>query len=161
MYDAAISIGASGAQTSLGSCQSTETDEAWNNGTSGKFNSSMSFDGTDDYATLTSGPNLQNKSFSVSAWLKRGSIGSNHFALLHGTTTDDDGLQFGFRASDKLTFAFYYNDLDSENTYTDTDWHHWVGTYDAETNERILYRDGVMENSDTADADFQAREAIG
>src|SRR5690606_37356085 len=45
-----LNIGASGTQTSIGTC---ETSGAWSNGSEGKINSSMSFDGVDDYVRIT------------------------------------------------------------------------------------------------------------
>ncbi len=48
-YNGTITIGASGTQTVLGSC--TIASSAWGNGSAGKINSSVNFDGTDDYIT--------------------------------------------------------------------------------------------------------------
>ncbi|MCB0159710.1 MAG: hypothetical protein KDD83_16365, partial [Caldilineaceae bacterium] len=36
----------------------------------------------------------------------------------------------------------------------DTDWHHWVCTYDASTKTRTLYRDGVQVGQNTAPANY-------
>lgn len=42
-------IGSLGSQTSLGTCQSGTSTQAWNNSSSGKYSSGFNFDGTDDY----------------------------------------------------------------------------------------------------------------
>ncbi|MBI2326254.1 four helix bundle protein [Candidatus Collierbacteria bacterium] len=48
-----ITIGASGSQTSTGTCGTSTTTEAWNNGTTGKRNASINLDGNDDYVTTS------------------------------------------------------------------------------------------------------------
>jgi len=65
------------------------------------------------------------------------------------------GLHFGFRGTNVFTFDFYANAIDTPVTYTDTGWHYWVGTYDAATGARKLYRDGELVAEDTASADYQ------
>lgn len=66
-----LTVGASGTQTSAGTCSSGSSLEAWNNGTTGKINSSLNFDGTDDYITVNSTlGNFGTADFSVSGWLK-------------------------------------------------------------------------------------------
>ncbi len=72
-----ISIGASGTQTAAGTCTSGSAAEAWSNGATGKFNSGMNFDGTDDVVTLPA-----NTSYDLSAttggsaflWVQKNSI---------------------------------------------------------------------------------------
>ncbi len=123
--------------------------------TAGKFGSALSFDGTDDYVDAGTGINIASKSFSLVAWAKRDSIDTVDYIFGQGTTSTNHGLHFGFRSTNVFTFAFYYNDLDTPNAYTDNNWHLWVGTYDATTNERKIYRDGVLVASDTASADYQ------
>jgi len=48
-YTGTITVGASGSQTSTGTCGTGTTTEAWNNGTTGKRNASINLDGNDDY----------------------------------------------------------------------------------------------------------------
>jgi len=50
-YTGTITVGASGSQTSTGTCGTSTTTEAWNNGTTGKRNASINLDGNDDYVT--------------------------------------------------------------------------------------------------------------
>ena len=62
--------GSSG-NTSAGTCQSGSGTEAWNNGKTGKFNSSLDFDGTDDMVQIIDN-NFGNVSgdFTISTWVK-------------------------------------------------------------------------------------------
>ena len=71
-----ISIGQSGTQTSLGTCQ-TGTSAAWTNGSSGHSNGSLSFDGSDDYVTIPSGiaPKFGSGNFTLSFWTYRTATG--------------------------------------------------------------------------------------
>ena len=46
-----ITIGAIGSQTALGTCTDSDTTHAWYNGSVGKYNSGLSFDGIDDYVS--------------------------------------------------------------------------------------------------------------
>ena len=116
----------------------------------------LEFDGADDRVT-TAGTaiNLANSSFTLSAWARRDSSGSYDIILGQGNQNNNNHLQFGFRDSNYFTCAFWGNDLDTSATYTDNDWHHWACTYDASTNARTIYRDGVSVANGTASADFQ------
>ncbi|MFA6185457.1 MAG: DUF2341 domain-containing protein [Candidatus Shapirobacteria bacterium] len=63
-----IIIGASGTQNSLGTC-AVGTSAAWTNGTSGKINSSLNFDGVDDVVDIADNATLNGTSFTFSAWI--------------------------------------------------------------------------------------------
>ena len=58
--------------TTTGTCASGTTTEMWNDGTTGKFNSSLGFDGSDDYVSAGNAPinisNVTTQPFSLSAW---------------------------------------------------------------------------------------------
>ncbi len=64
-----INIGSGGSQNSLGTCQ-VGTSAAWTNGSSGKINSSLNFDGSDDYMLIPYSSVWKNKDFSASFWIK-------------------------------------------------------------------------------------------
>lgn len=51
-HNGTISIGGTGTYTSAGSCNSGTSTEAWNGGTTGKINSALGFDGTNDYVEI-------------------------------------------------------------------------------------------------------------
>jgi hypothetical protein len=145
-----INIGATGSQTSAGTCQ---TSGAWGNGASGKFNGSLNFDGTDDYVDVGSDSSIDidGKSFSVSAWVKKTKSAINEYFLSKG---DEAGvraaLHIGFKNTDDIRFGFYGDDLDSNSTITDTHWHNLVFTYNVSDNSRKIYIDGKLDNSGTA-----------
>jgi hypothetical protein len=120
----------------------------------GQFDGALDFDGSDDYIE-TSFVDISNRSFSLSAWAKRASSGTWDIIFGGGTGFANNGLHFGFRNTNVFTCSFWGNDLNTGATYTDTNWHHWVCTYDAVTNQRIIYRDTVSVANNTASADYQ------
>ncbi|MCB1151591.1 hypothetical protein KDK88_08565, partial [bacterium] len=93
---------------------------------------------------------LTNSSFTLAAWAKRTKSGQGGILLAQGNRQANQGLHFGFRDTDVFTCAFWNDDLNSANAYTDDAWHHWACTYDATTGRRTLYRDGVQIAQDTA-----------
>jgi hypothetical protein len=85
---------------------------------------------------------LDNRSFTVCAWFKRAQAGRWDMFLGQGNEARNEGLHIGFRDNDKFTFAFFGNDLDSREAYTDTEWTHWAATYDIVSKARRIYRNG-------------------
>ena len=142
------------ASDSAGSYPGTLTGGPVWNPTGGKINGALSFDGTDDYVNVGTGPNLANQSFTVSAWAKRSSTGTDDWVFTQGTAGANQAIIMGYRSNNIFTCAFYANDLDTPTAYTDTDWHLWTCTYDAATNQRTIYRDGAQVAQGTAAADY-------
>jgi hypothetical protein len=123
--------------------------------TEGVYGEGRDFDGSKDYISIPSGIDISNSSFSVDMWAKSSSSGSYEFLLGQGSASNNQGLHIGFRDSGVFTFAFYNDDLDTSTVYVDDEWHYWVCSYDASTNARKIYRDGLLVASDTASADYQ------
>ena len=63
-----IDINASGSVTSRGTCGSGDTSESWNNGTNGKYGSSINLDGTDDYIDVDN-PDIPEDAFTYAMWI--------------------------------------------------------------------------------------------
>ena len=61
-----ITIGATGTQDGIGTCTDGDSTNAWYNGRTGKYNSAMSFDGTDDYVDI--GAVSPGNDFSITVW---------------------------------------------------------------------------------------------
>ncbi|MCB0157830.1 MAG: hypothetical protein KDD83_06845, partial [Caldilineaceae bacterium] len=97
---------------------------------------------------------LNNQSFTLAAWAKRSATGNWDPIITQGANGTDQHLYFGFRGDQPNLFTCAFSKvgdaLDSPQSYTDLDWHHWVCTYEVTTNTRILYRDGVEIARDTA-----------
>jgi len=120
------------------------------------WGNALSFDGTNDYVVAGVVP-LANSSFTIEAWARRDTSDSTsiYFLVGQGVGSTDLGLHFGFHYGSSFVLGFYNDDLWSAPGYTNTDWHHWAGTYDAGTRLRCLYRDGTLIASNTALANYQ------
>jgi len=123
------------------------------------WGTALSFDGVDDYVQAGAIP-LANSSFTIEAWARRDSAVGMDFIVGHGGGGTDQSLHFGFHFGSSFVLGFYDDDLWSDPGYTDTDWHHWAGTYDATNRLRCLYRDGVLIASNTAAANYQGSGAL-
>ncbi|MDT0447494.1 LamG-like jellyroll fold domain-containing protein [Streptomyces hesseae] len=109
----------------------------------------LAFDGKSGVAMTENGFSLADQSFTVEFWARRTTKWDNKAQLLVGHGASDGGnsraLHIGFRQTSSFTFAFYGDDLTTNDGYDDTDWHHWACTFDATTREQTIYRDGVEE----------------
>ncbi len=127
------------------------------------WGNALSFDGLDDYVQAGNVP-LTNASFTLEAWARRDSAGTMDFILGQGSPSTSMGLHFGFHGvltvSNMFVFGFYNDDLFTTNRYTDTNWHHWAGTYNAGNKARCIYRDGILVASNTATANYQGSGSL-
>lgn len=165
-----VSIGATGSNTSAGTCTGAST-EAWKNGANGKFNSSLSLDGIDDYiAVADPGTNSNFDLSSVgshSVWIKFSSLPSEEaFFVTKGDASKNNyysalctvescgtpnslicGVWNG-ASGDELTYLF---------TPTLGRWYHIACTYDDPNNTINLFVDGKLIKSKTdATSDFSS-----
>ncbi|MFW0862570.1 MAG: LamG-like jellyroll fold domain-containing protein [Candidatus Komeilibacteria bacterium] len=125
----------------------------------GQSNGAMSFDGSEDYILVPDDNNLDlNSEFTVSAFIKRGAVGTGNrgaimakrydntsgyenFALII-ENTDLPGL---YMSSDGSSWG---TSITSDTSITDTtSWHHLLAMHDGAT--AYLYLDGVLVGSDT------------
>lgn len=143
-----LTIGGSGTNTAVGTCS---TSGAWYDGATGKTNSSMDFDGTDDY--VSSSYVYPNTAFTLSAWIKRtGTLDLTYgFAGVVGLRNSTE-MQRGIQ----ITSGNMIQTRDYQGTNTnissgvtaDLDvWRHVVLAYDGTT--QSLYVDGILRNSST------------
>ena len=101
--------------------------------------------------------NLANQSFTVAMWFRR-YIDSNDAAFFFRLGSAPSAYQtfhMGFRSSTIFTCGFWADDLDVSGSFTNTDWHHYACSYDAATNTRKAYVDGLLIGSDHPAASFQ------
>jgi len=131
----------------------TSTSTMWSNGSNGKVNGSLDFDGTDDYVEVASDQVLNVDYVTVSLWAKSdvaGSVYSNSANLLNKLNTNAGTYAFYLeQANDKITFQVRLDGSESTQRYVyanntlDTSWHHYVGVYDGEKVK--LYIDGELQ----------------
>lgn len=153
-----ITIGGSGTQTSTGTCSSGTGTQAWNNGTTGKFNGSLNFDGVDDYITIADDDKIDfnySQDFSVSIWFTTPAAGmSGSFdAVIEKWPGGATGYPYSIRwDSDEKIRAARYDQTNnpvivSRQSYMDDDWHHIVFTKNGST--LSLYIDGKLDGTTT------------
>ena len=161
-----LSAGSGGGNTSVGTCNSGVSTEMWNNGTAGKFNSSLDFDGDStaanaDYVEMADDDLLDfpdAKDFAIEAWINRDTSGTNDaivtktsdiagsvagYALYIGS---DDTVKFTVRessGSDTVTIS-------SIDTITATGWNHIVFVWDDDSGtDTKIYLNGKNVTSGT------------
>ncbi|MEU5053691.1 LamG-like jellyroll fold domain-containing protein [Streptomyces sp. NPDC021096] len=107
----------------------------------------LSFDGKGAIGMTETSVDLADTDFTVEFWARRPTPPQGIPQIVVGHGTDGTGedrrsLHIGFRKDGVFTFAFYADDLDTPQKYTDTGWHHWACTYRTATREQMIYRDG-------------------
>ena len=146
-----ITIGSSGTQNSLGTC-AVGTSAAWTNGATGKYNSSLNFDGTDDNVNIGDPTNgsldFGTNDFSTSAWIKTSSsqqgviVGKySGYPLFYSRLNADGKIEsrIGFDVSTNFTST-------DGTTVNDNSWHQIVTVYKRDGN-MTRYLDGKIYGS--------------
>lgn len=141
--DGTITIGATGT-ASVGNCSTSST--AWGNGASGKINSALDLDGTDDYVSISDSSSISfgdgstDKPFSITAWIKMddatdfqfiskvpasGVLSNLEWALGVGATD-----RLGVRLYDNSALAYIGKYTNATLTAYEGQWIHVTMTYD-------------------------------
>lgn len=142
-----ISIGATGSQTAVGTCTTSGT--AWGNGATGKYNSSLSFDGTDDHAAV----NISNIGFqtihgpsSISLWFNASALSGTKYIF------SDNCFEWGIYHNGTTLYGATYAGA-SAGTISTGQWYHAVLTHEHPnglTNTVVkIYLNGVLKNQNT------------
>lgn len=146
-----------GDNDTVGTCNSGTSTEMWNDGSVGKFNSSLGFDGTNDVVTVANNATLGiTGDISISAWIKR-SVTDGYTPILSKTdsSTTWDYDFYVVNSTDTLRF---YSDatspttISSTGTITDTNWHHVVVTRSGSNLK--FYIDGKLDSTQTMSGSF-------
>ncbi|MCK4828749.1 LamG domain-containing protein, partial [bacterium] len=153
-----ITIGGSGSNTSAGTCSSGDTSHAWYNGITGKVNSSLNFDGNDDYISIGDDSALDlDNGYSVTAWVNFDDVATNYQTVVVkpqdannanywlGVYTTDGELECGHADSG----SFYTLNTTTANLSTGQ-WYHLVCIHDASAQTITIYVNGVQKAHQTA-----------
>lgn len=152
-----IAAGASG-NTAVGTCTTSAT-TMWYNGRTGKFNSALDFDGTDDNITVASTATLQiTGDITVSAWINMASFTDNDYIYAHSTdgetsaTNNLYSLRWNTASGNDLLYEHENGaGVDTVNTF-DTNlsagaWYNIVTVRNATTNTIKIYVNGTQQDS--------------
>ncbi|MDO8487707.1 MAG: DUF2341 domain-containing protein [bacterium] len=144
--DGTITPGA-GANTTVGTCGSGTASEMWNDGTTGKRNASLGFDGTDDNILVTDNTAIDiGSQITLSGWFNVTDTANNR-ALIGKVA------EYIVRIDTDDTFNFFlYDGVDYEPRLAAATnpsagaWHHFAAVYDSTlaSNHQKLYIDGVL-----------------
>lgn len=145
-----ITIGATGSQTTTGTCT---TSGAWFNGATGKYASSLNFDGTDDYARDSSYTYDLRDRFTLATWVKSSSMCSaSHYLveLEYGKPllwTGGGGCTANVTMRNSTDTN--WNSFTGTTYLTDNTWYHLATTYDTTTGSVKIYVNGKLESTNT------------
>lgn len=144
--DGNISIGGTAPQTSTGTCNSGTSTEAWNNGTSGKFSSSISLDGVDDIITVSkSAPLNLSGGWSISVWIyKTAFTGGIENIVSKGRSSINYFLDL--TSSGIIELGTSGSQIVSTAALSLSQWHHVVGTTSSAGVSNI-YIDGKLDKT--------------
>ncbi len=115
------------------------------NGFELKHKASLDFDGANDYVSIPAGLNLDSKSFTISAWVKRKTFGQKQVIFSKGNLANDL-IEFGFDASDKIYVQIGSEVYQSNNTNTENEWMHLSFTFNKENRELFGYKNSPAGN---------------
>ncbi len=114
---------------------------------SGNQSVGISLNGSSQYTRTPDDPSIRydssTASFSLSAWVKRGSTGSAQ-NIISKEDADNDGWRLQFDAGNTITCSVNATDITSTATVTDiTSWHHIVCSVDR-AGSGYIYLDGKL-----------------
>jgi hypothetical protein len=143
-----IIIGASGTQTSVGTCTTSGT--AWGNGASGHTNSSLNFDGTDDYVDCGNNSSLifgSGKNLTYSAWIySKNPTGRWQGVIYHGNYGQAQGY-LGLDPNGHLEGGTgdgsNWQTHQTNYSISQNKWTHIVMLLDRNTNIMKFYANGI------------------
>jgi len=135
-----------GTQTLAGTC--TTADTAWGNGSTGKFNASLNFDGTDDKFTVATGNTItMGNDLTISTWVKTTAYSQEPIL----STRSGGGGQMYLGLGLGKVFLYYNSaspaSLSGTTRMDDGEWHHYVYVRSGSTT--TLYLDGKQEATAT------------
>jgi hypothetical protein len=135
-----LSIGTSGSQTTVGTCS---TFGAWASGSSGKLNSSLNFDGNDDFINVGTTYPLGTNPFTLSVWYK-GSQNQSWRGLIGSVNTPSNTIGYALQNHNgKLNLWHNGYAYTGTTPINDNNWHHCIAIING--NNSTLYLDGKPE----------------
>ena len=129
----------------------------------GKDGQAISFDGVDDYVTIPDSPAIEfgNQSFSIALWLKSNwkADSEKEFIICNGTNgteyTGASGKRYVIKF-EATNFQLLIDDDEAKSVlngqcenFATGDWVHAVAVRDTEAQELRIYRNGVLESTET------------
>ena len=122
------------------------------NGTENNHNTSLYFDGVDDYLEVVSGAPLRARDFTIEFSAKRNGTGEQ--AILSQGSDLAESMFVGFNDNDQFVFRIGGVEVASSGSYTDNDWHYFAVSYNFDNETAELYvidgtSNGIVNNGNT------------
>ncbi|MFY0652810.1 MAG: T9SS type A sorting domain-containing protein [Cyclobacteriaceae bacterium] len=118
---------------------------------------SVNFDGVNDYMKIADGLSLENRSFTIEFWIKRGDFGRNQIVYSKGYKASDV-FEMGFNSSNNFYLNVGGQIITSANTFTDLGWNHYAVVYAKESNtisaymnDEVVFDQELISNEFTGD----------
>lgn len=121
----------------------------------GVFNTSADFDGVDDYIDVGNSSVLQlTNQVTLSGWVNLNSDGNNHMIVSkYDSAGNREGYYLMVASSGIVRFVYDTDDnssylaVEGVSSVLDGDWHHIAATFNADTDEIVVYVDGQSDGS--------------
>jgi cysteine-rich repeat protein len=124
----------------------------------GQFGDSLQLDGNNNYVLINTPNNMDVGTITVSLWAKSNKLGSAYTSsgqIFHRKMTDAGTTSLLYKKNPSPPDYFQFQirlegsegtirEIFSDGDLVDTDWHHYVGTYDGTTMK--MYVDGVLQS---------------
>lgn len=167
-----ITIGATVPQSTAGTCTDGLSTSAWYNGRTGKYNSSLNFDGVDDYvnATYSTSYDVTTSGTTYSLWLKPGETltanipGTEKYRVFVSSynCTGNKGLNIGYdgTANGRLYAAVNASTIvtSTAQTLNTSTWYHVVYVLYANSTSSKIYLNGVNITNSGSSVSFIATD---
>lgn len=108
------------------------------NGTDLRHEESIAFDGENSYLEIPEYA-LTQRSFAVEFWAKRNGTGEE--VVFSQGTNLAESIVVGFDAQDRFQLSINGLSIESNDAFTDGQWHHYVASYDRENSIAVLIVD--------------------
>ena len=123
----------------------------------GEFENALSLDGDGDYVNVPNTFNLTSASFSITALINIAANKSDMGVVNRGDQTAGTNVHLHCNIRDmKPLFGFYGNDLGGTTTLRTNQWYSISWVYNASSNIRQIYVDGVLDSQDNPASAYQA-----
>ncbi|QIZ73727.1 LamG-like jellyroll fold domain-containing protein [Oxynema aestuarii] len=109
-----------------------------------QLQSVLFFDGQGTFIDCGSNIDLRETSFTIEFWAKRNTVNQTDLVVEQGSITGGHELHVGFRNNNMFTLAFFGDDLNTTDRYTDGNWHHWSCLYDRDRQHQGIVYDGNL-----------------
>ncbi len=104
----------------------------------------ISLDGNNDQIVVAGDSiRLDNKSFTIETWARKRLPNDAGYFGWQGTTSTDNGLNFGYADWNTIRFNTYGRNIQVDIT-PDSLWHHFAFVYDMDNDNRKIYMDGEI-----------------